>query len=40
VDGRLNLCCFSTPSTTAVQAEEVYCLLRDNYVEDDDCTFR
>mmetsp|Transcript_4720 Transcript_4720/g.9572 ORF Transcript_4720/g.9572 Transcript_4720/m.9572 type:complete len:468 (-) Transcript_4720:302-1705(-) len=23
-----------------VEAEEVYCLLRDNYVEDDDCTFR
>jgi hypothetical protein len=23
-----------------IQAEEVYCLLRDNYVEDDDCTFR
>jgi hypothetical protein len=23
-----------------MQAEEVYCLLRDNYVEDDDCTFR
>jgi glycylpeptide N-tetradecanoyltransferase len=23
-----------------VEAEEVYVLLRDNYVEDDDCTFR
>eukprot|EP00598_Pedospumella_elongata_P006947 CAMPEP_0184967794 /NCGR_PEP_ID=MMETSP1098-20130426/1041_1 /TAXON_ID=89044 /ORGANISM="Spumella elongata, Strain CCAP 955/1" /LENGTH=57 /DNA_ID=CAMNT_0027489295 /DNA_START=17 /DNA_END=186 /DNA_ORIENTATION=- len=23
-----------------VEAQEVYVLLRDNYVEDDDCTFR